>query len=101
LTRLIAETLKEEIQKLCTEQGAEVLELEVMPDHVHLLVGMPPKLSVSQLVHRLKGSTSRKLRLKYPWLQKGKHLWSPSFFVSSVGGAPLDVVKRYLENQKE
>lgn len=93
--------LKELIREAAADVGFEVLEMEVMPDHVHLLLEVPPKLAVNQAVKRLKGRTSRVLRQEYPWLRtKLPTLWTNSYFVSTVGGAPLEQVKRYIENQK-
>ena len=73
-------------------------------DHVHLLVNYPPKVSISKLVNSLKGASARQLRKKkYPTIEKylyGRHLWSPSYFASSCGGAPLTVLKDYIDQQK-
>jgi REP-associated tyrosine transposase len=77
-----------------------VIGVETMPDHVHLLVELPPQVAVSKLVQILKGRSSRRLRQEFPHLARMKCLWSPSWFVSTVGGAPLGVVRRYVENQK-
>jgi len=69
---------------------------------VHLLINYPPKISISKLVNSLKGVSSRKLRLEYPDLLqhywKGV-LWSPSYFAGSCGGAPIDVIRQYIEQQ--
>lgn len=73
-------------------------------DHVHLLVNYPPKVSVSRLVNSLKGVSSRMVRLKgYESIQKhlwGNALWSPSYFAGACGGAPLAVIRQYIEQQK-
>ena len=92
--------LKEIIFGVVAEVGAEVIEVEVMPDHVHLLVEVPPVVPLSKLVQKLKGRSSRQLRTEFPPLRRLPALWSPSWFVSTVGGAPLEVVRRYVENQK-
>ena len=92
--------LKEIIFGVVAEVGAEVIEVEVMPDHVHLLVEVPPVVPLSKLVQKLKGRSSRQLRTELPPLRRLPALWSPSWFVSTVGGAPLEVVRRYVENQK-
>jgi putative transposase len=77
-----------------------VIEVETMPDHVYLLVELPPQVAVSKLVQTLKRGSSRRVRQEFPHLARMKCLWSPSWFVSTVGGAPLEVVRRYVENQK-
>ena len=74
---------------------------EVVADHVHLLVEVPPAAALSGLVQKLKRRSSRMLRAELPTLARLPALWSPSWFVSTVGGAPLDVVRRYVENQKQ
>jgi putative transposase len=72
-----------------------------MPDHVHLLVECDPQFGIHRLVRLLKGRSSRLLRQEFPVLkQKLPTLWTHSYFVSTVGGAPLAVIKQYIENQK-
>ena len=92
--------MKQIINEVVAEFGGMVIEVETMPDHVHLLVEVPPQVAVSKLVQILKGRSSRRLRQEFPHLAPMKCLWSPSWFVSTVGGAPLEVVRRYVENQK-
>jgi putative transposase len=92
--------LKEIIQQVAAECRADVIELEVMPDHVHLLVGVDPQFGVNRLVRLIKGRSSRLLRLEFPQLKRLPSLWTNSYFVATVGGAPLAVVKQYIENQK-
>jgi putative transposase len=97
----VDDRLKEIIQVICTEHHAEVLALEVMPEHVHLLVEVDPQYGIHRLVRAIKGRSSRLLRQEYPWLKSRlPTLWTNSYFVSTVGGAPLDMVKQYIENQK-
>jgi putative transposase len=94
-------SLKKIIQDVCTESRAELLKLEVMPDHVHLLVEVDPQYGIHRLVRQIKGRSSRLLRQEYPWLRSRlPTLWTNSYFVSTVGGAPLEVIKQYIENQK-
>jgi putative transposase len=93
--------LKEIISEVVSESTAEVLELEIMPEHVHLLVEVDPQYGIHRLVRSIKGRSSRLLRQEYPWLKSRlPTLWTNSYFVSTVGGAPLEVVKQYIENQK-
>jgi putative transposase len=92
--------LKATIAEVAAEVGAEVIEVEVMPDHVHLLAQVPPTVPLSEFVRLVKGRSSRVLRMEFPRLRRLPVLWSPSWFVSTVGGAPLEVVRRYVENQK-
>jgi putative transposase len=92
--------LKEIIDGVAAELGATVIEVEVMPDHVHLLVEIPPTVPLSMFAGRLKGRSSRVLRGEFGWLRRLPSLWTRSWFVSTVGGAPLGVVRQYVENQK-
>ncbi len=93
--------LKEIITDVCNEFQANLIELEVMPDHVHLLVEVDPQFGVTKLIRYMKGRSSRFLRQEFPWLKSRlPTLWTNSYFVSTVGGAPLEIVKQYIENQK-
>ncbi|MBI1844120.1 MAG: IS200/IS605 family transposase [Actinobacteria bacterium] len=97
LVGAVEDRLNQLIVEVTGEPGATVLELEVMPDHVHLLVEIPPTIALSRLVGLVKGRSSRVLRQEFPALRRLPALWTRSWF---VGGAPLDVVRRYVENQK-
>lgn len=93
--------LKELIKETCVELQSELIELEIMPDHVHLLVEVDPQYGVHTLIKNLKGKTSRILRKEFPVLTtKLPTLWTNSYFVSTVGGAPMEIIKQYIENQK-
>ncbi len=97
----VAERLKQIIRTVAEECGAEVIELEVMPDHVHLLVEIDPQFGVHRLVRKIKGRSSRLLRDEFRWLRSRlPTLWTNSYFVTTVGGAPLAVIKQYIEQQK-
>ena len=101
LTGKIESRLKELIQETCLELQCELIELELMPDHVHLLIEVDPQFGIHTLVKNLKGKSSRILRKEFPVLTtKLPTLWTNSYFVSTVGGAPLEVIKQYIENQK-
>jgi putative transposase len=94
--------LKEIVADVCGETGAKLIESEVMPDHVHLLVGCDPQFGIHRLVKAIKGRSSRLLRNEFPRLRSRlPSLWTNSYFVCTVGGAPLSVIKRYVENQKK
>jgi putative transposase len=93
--------LKEIITETALEFQADLIELEVMPDHVHLLVEVDPQFGIHKLVKQLKGRSSRLLRREFPALKSRlPSLWTNSYFVSTVGGAPLEAIKQYIENQK-
>lgn len=93
--------LKEIITETALEFQADLIELEVMPDHVHLLVEVDPQFGIHRLVKQMKGRSSRLLRQEFPTLKSRlPSLWTNSYFVSTVGGAPLEIIKQYIENQK-
>lgn len=89
--------------KICTDFEAEMVEMDGERDHVHLLVHYPPKVAVSALVNSLKGASSRVLRKERPDIAKRFYhngvLWSPSYFAASCGGAPISIVRQYIEQQ--
>jgi putative transposase len=93
--------LKHIIGEVCQEHKFEILSMEIMPDHVHLLVECDPQFGIHKLVRLLKGRSSHALRQEFPMLKrKLPTLWTNSYFVSTVGGTPLAVIKQYIENQK-
>jgi len=93
--------LKEIIRDVCAERDAPIAELETMPDHVHLLVSCDPQFGIHRLVKQIKGRSSRLLRAEFPYLRtRLPTLWTNSYFVATVGGATLEAVKRYVENQR-
>lgn len=101
LVGAIETRLRELLLEGCNELRCEVMQLEIMPDHVHLLVEVDPQFGVHRLVKLLKGRSSRFLRSEFPHLKSRlPTLWTNSYFLSTVGGAPLAVIKRYIENQK-
>ncbi|MDB9444816.1 IS200/IS605 family transposase [Anabaena sp. CS-542/02] len=93
--------LKEIILQVSKEFNSEIIEMEVMPDHVHLLIEVDPQFGIAKVVRYIKGRSSRFLRQEFTWLKSRlPTLWTNSYFVSTVGGAPLSVIKQYIENQK-
>jgi len=98
----VDERLKEIVRLVVAERDAAVIEMEVMPDHVHLLVEVDPQFGIHRLVRLVKGRSSRLLREEFPYLRSRlPTLWTNSYFVATVGGAPLAVIKQYIENQKK
>lgn len=97
----VADRLKELIQQECESLNIEVIALEIMPDHVHLLIEVDPQFGIHKAVKQIKGKTSRILREEYKHLTtKLPTLWTNSYFVSTVGGAPLEAIKQYVDNQQ-
>lgn len=102
-TRAI-DVIREAAAKVCEDFTARLVEMDGEDDHVHLLVEYPPTVPLSRLVNSLKGVTSRQLRAQsYPEVMCklwGDHLWSPSYFAVSCGGAPIEIVRQYIEDQR-
>lgn len=102
--RQILDHLREIFSGVCADFEAVLVEFDGEDDHVHLLVNYPPKVAVSALVNSLKGVSSRMIRKKnYPSIRKnlwGDALWSPSYFAGSCGGAPIEILRQYIEQQK-
>lgn len=98
----IDKRLKEIVHELATETNVTIIELEVMPDHVHILCEVDPQFGIHRFVKLLKGRSSFVLRKEFPKLKtRLPTLWTNSYFVSTVGGAPLSVIKQYIEQQKQ
>ena len=100
-TKAILNDLRAIFARVCADFEAELVEFDGEDDHVHLLVNYPPKASVSALVNSLKGVSSRMIRqMNYPGIRKklwGGALWSPSYFAGSCGGAPIEIIRQYIE----
>jgi len=99
----ILDKMQELMKRICDDHEVVLKEFNGESDHVHLLIEYPPKLALSKLVNTLKGTSSRELKRYFPELNqvawRKNALWSPSYFVGSVGGAPLEVLKQYIEQQ--
>lgn len=97
------DALKDIFSKVCTDFEATLVEVDGERDHIHLLIEYPPKVSVAKLVNSLKGASSRRLKNTFPELHRHFYkgaLWSPSYFAGSCGGAPIDIVRKYIEQQE-
>jgi putative transposase len=97
----IAKRLKELILEKQSEYQYKIIEIEIMPDHVHLLIDCNPKLGINNQIAKIKGYTSNTLRLEFPHLKSRlPTLWTRSKFISTVGSVSLEIVKKYIEDQK-
>lgn len=100
----VMERLREIFAKVCVDFEATLVGMDGEHDHVHLLVNYPPKVALSSLVNSLKGVSSRMLRTERPDIAKRYYwkgvLWSPSYFAASCGGAPISIIRQYIEQQK-
>ena len=97
----VGQRLKELIVGVASELRVDIIEMEIMPDHVHLLLEVDPQFGIHRAVKNIKGKTSRILRAEFISLRtRLPSLWTNSYFVATVGGAPLEVIKQYIESQK-
>ena len=96
--------LRELIREICGAADVHILKGHVSKDHVHLLVSIPPQVTISRLVQRLKGKSSRRLMQEYSHLRKlcwGRHLWARGFFVASSGNVNDEVIMEYIRAQEQ
>ncbi|HEX6122444.1 MAG TPA: IS200/IS605 family transposase [Ktedonobacterales bacterium] len=101
LTPPIDERLKTMLAEQIERWGQDLIEMEVLPDHVHLLVGCDPQFGIHRLVKLLKGHSSHALREEFPTLKRRlPSLWTNSYFVATTGGVTLETLTRYVQNQK-
>jgi putative transposase len=105
LTVEIGDRVKEIVSQIAVEQGCEIISIETDVDHVHLLVRVKPTHTLSRLVQLFKGRSAYILFREYPEIREhrlwGGHWWSPSYYAATVGGAPLETIKRYVESQRD
>ena len=105
LDRNVLSYMEDLMREVCVQFEVQLEEFNGESDHVHLLVNFPPKVCLSKLINSLKGVSSRKIRqefpkVKYHWTsRKSGALWSPSYFAGSVGGAPIEILRQYIEQQ--
>ena len=104
LTDEILRRCEQTSRDVCADFSAQLREFNGETDHVHLLIHYPPKVALSRPVGSLKGVSARRLRHEFPAhihrYLSGEHFWSPSYLAASCGGAPLKIIKDYIENQK-
>ena len=104
LSGIVKEQVENDIKMLCEWKGCEVIELNVQLEHIHLVVSIPPKVSVSVMMGTLKGKLAIKIFKSYPGLKKkpywGNHFWSRGYFVNTVG-IDEDLIRRYVKYQED
>jgi putative transposase len=100
----VKDLVEHDIKMLCQWKGCEIEELSVQPDHIHMLISIPPKVSISELMGLLKGKLAIKLFKSYPQLKQkpywGNHFWSRGYFVNTIG-LNEDMIRRYVLHQEE
>jgi len=98
----VGQRLRELVRQICREEDVEILKGHVSSDHVHLFVSIPPQVTISKLVQRLKGKSSYKMLQEYATLRKqywGQHLWARGYFCVSSGNVTDEAIEAYIENQ--
>jgi putative transposase len=103
LTSSTLTELEDLFRSTLTELNADLTEFNGEADHIHLLITYPPSLAVGELAKRLKGRSAHHPRSQHPHLCKSVHtsaLWTAAYFASSAGGAPLDIIRRYIQQQE-
>jgi putative transposase len=99
----VRERLMQVFEATCAERDWIVLGMEIMPDHAHIFVSVPPKWAPSDVAKILKGVSARRILKEFPKLRRGRggsHLWTPSFYVGSAGNISTQTIQRYIESQR-
>jgi putative transposase len=99
LVRKIVDRAQEIIFEVAVQNKWRILSLGIQPDHIHLLVNVTVNDSAAKVAHRFKGRLSHDLRIEFEWLKKLPSMWTPSYFVGSVGNVSTAIVKQYIESQ--
>ena len=89
-------------REICRAKDVEIIKGHISRDHVHILVSVPPHISVSHLVQSIKGKTSRKMMMEFKSLSRtfwGRHIWARGYFVASSGNVTDEVIMKYIEQQ--
>jgi putative transposase len=101
LVEALGKRLRELLYQKAKEIRAKIHALEIMPDHVHMVVASDPTTAPARLAAQFKGFTSHQLREEFPWLKSYlPSLWSRAYYIGSLGAVSKVTVKRYIENQK-
>ena len=98
----VGQRVREIVKQICKEYDVEILQGHVRPEHIHIMVSIPPQLSVSKLMQYIKGKTGRKLLQEFEVLRKryyGGHLWSRGFFSATSGNITDEMILEYVRNQ--
>ena len=99
----VAHRVRELIREICTREDVEIIKGHVSLDHVHLFVSIPPQVTISRFVQKVKGKSSHKLLSEFPHVRKvywGRHFWARGYFCCSSGNVTDDVIEQYIERQQ-
>ncbi len=104
MSEKIAPRTRDILSQVCQELDAAIVKGHLSPDHVHMLVSIPPHLPVSKLMQHLKGVSSRKLQMEFKELRSkywGRHIWARGYFCATVGSVTDEQIKQYIEDHKD
>jgi putative transposase len=96
----VEKRLRQIVWEVCQEKDWQIIALEIMPDHVHLFVDVPPDVAAHKVANAIKGRSSRLLRQEFPHLLKLPSLWTNSYFVSTHANVSSETIRQYIEEQK-
>lgn len=99
----VAERARELIRQICQAREVVIVRGAISPDHIHMLLSVPPNLAPAKVVQYIKGRSSRLLQAEFPELGKrywGQHLWARGYFCATVGAVDEDTIKHYIETQR-
>jgi putative transposase len=99
----VALRIRELIKEICSSNYVEIVQGGVSPDHIHLLLSVPPSLSLSKIIQYIKGKSSRKIQMEFEHLRKrywGQHFWARGYFAVTVGNVNQEEVQKYIEEQE-
>ena len=103
LTGEVPVRVRDLIREICGDHDVKIMKGHVSKDHVHLLVSIPPQVTISKLMQYLKGKTAHTIMMEFPHIKKhywGQHMWARGYFCASVGAVDEDTIKKYIESQK-
>ena len=98
----VAERVRDIVREVCRQAGVDILKGHISADHVHVMLSIPPQVTISRLVQRMKGKSSYRLLSEFPPLRKrfwGRHIWARGYFCRSSGNVTDEVIKAYIESQ--
>ena len=104
LTKEVGKRVRDIIRQVCESNDIQIIKGRVSKDHIHLYISYPPKMSVSEIVRRIKGRSSRKIQQEFPQLHKrywGKHFWGTGYVAFSSGQVTDEMIKEYLDKHSE
>ena len=102
INKKLSSSMTEILKNIADGNGVTIQHIEVMPDHVHMMISFPPDMTPSSVVKSFKGTSARMWFKIYPETKAqvwGSHLWSPSYFMSTLGNVSKEIVAEYIENQ--